>query len=145
MQGRTEGPWVEFVSSKQIDLQLGNKMRTAKTRCPATTFLLRKMFFPGSKILSAMPSKISLFFLVALYPDVLQCLNAPVLSSSQCSRAYPGRITSNMICIGYLNGGKDSCQVKQLPLLSVPFLSSPSRGWDHVRDTQWHVWNHFFN
>uniref|UniRef100_A0A8V0ZWW0 Peptidase S1 domain-containing protein n=1 Tax=Gallus gallus TaxID=9031 RepID=A0A8V0ZWW0_CHICK len=76
----------------------------------AMTFLLRKMFFPGSKILSAMPSKISLFFLVALYPDVLQCLNAPVLSSSQCSSAYPGRITSNMICIGYLNGGKDSCQ-----------------------------------
>lgn len=74
-----------------------------------------------------MPSKISLYFLVALYPDVLQCLNAPVLSSSQCSSAYPGRITSNMICIGYLNGGKDSCQVKQLPLLSVPFLSSPSR------------------
>jgi len=75
-----------------------------------------------------MPSKISLYFLVALYPDVLQCLNAPVLSSSQCSSAYPGRITSNMICIGYLNGGKDSCQVKQLPLLSVPFLYSPSRG-----------------
>ena len=65
MQGRTEGPWVEFVSSKQRDLQLGNKMRTAKTRCPAMTFLLRKMFFPGSKILSAMPSKISLYFLVA--------------------------------------------------------------------------------
>ncbi|XP_040517599.1 trypsin I-P1-like [Gallus gallus] len=46
----------------------------------------------------------------SLYPDVLQCLNAPVLSSSQCSSAYPGRITSNMICIGNLNGGKDSCQ-----------------------------------
>ncbi|KAG6921951.1 trypsin I-P38-like, partial [Chelydra serpentina] len=44
------------------------------------------------------------------YPDLLQCLKAPVLSSSQCSRAYPGQITSNMICIGYLEGGKDSCQ-----------------------------------
>ncbi|XP_063149122.1 trypsin I-P1-like [Candoia aspera] len=43
-------------------------------------------------------------------PDLLQCLNAPVLSQSQCSRAYPGKITSNMICIGYLEGGKDSCQ-----------------------------------
>ncbi|XP_032058360.1 trypsin I-P1 isoform X1 [Aythya fuligula] len=46
----------------------------------------------------------------SLYPDKLQCLKAPVLSSSQCSSAYPGRITSNMICVGYLEGGKDSCQ-----------------------------------
>ncbi|XP_048794852.1 trypsin I-P1 isoform X5 [Lagopus muta] len=45
-----------------------------------------------------------------LYPDVLQCLEAPILSSSQCSSAYPGEITSNMMCVGYLNGGKDSCQ-----------------------------------
>ncbi|XP_047910908.2 trypsin I-P1 [Anser cygnoides] len=44
------------------------------------------------------------------YPNNLQCLNAPVLSSSQCSSAYPGQITNNMICVGYLNGGKDSCQ-----------------------------------
>ncbi|XP_060092916.1 trypsin I-P38-like [Heteronotia binoei] len=43
-------------------------------------------------------------------PDSLQCLNAPVLSSSQCSSAYPGQITNNMICVGYLEGGKDSCQ-----------------------------------
>ncbi|KAM9204850.1 LOW QUALITY PROTEIN: trypsin I-P1-like [Mergus octosetaceus] len=46
----------------------------------------------------------------SLYPDNLQCLQAPVLSSSQCSSAYPGQITSNMICVGYLEGGKDSCQ-----------------------------------
>eukprot|EP00075_Anas_platyrhynchos_P025987 XP_027315240.1 trypsin I-P1 isoform X1 [Anas platyrhynchos] len=46
----------------------------------------------------------------SLYPDNLQCLRAPVLSSSQCSSAYPGQITSNMICVGYLEGGKDSCQ-----------------------------------
>uniref|UniRef100_A0A8C8SB09 Peptidase S1 domain-containing protein n=1 Tax=Pelusios castaneus TaxID=367368 RepID=A0A8C8SB09_9SAUR len=44
------------------------------------------------------------------YPDLLQCLKAPVLSSSQCSNAYPGQITNNMLCIGYLEGGKDSCQ-----------------------------------
>ncbi|XP_040298480.1 trypsin-like [Bufo bufo] len=44
------------------------------------------------------------------YPDLLQCLNAPILTASQCSSAYPGEITSNMICIGYLEGGKDSCQ-----------------------------------
>ncbi|NXJ93736.1 TRY1 protein, partial [Corythaixoides concolor] len=45
-----------------------------------------------------------------LYPDTLQCLDAPVLSSSECNAAYPGEITSNMICVGYLEGGKDSCQ-----------------------------------
>ncbi|XP_077777825.1 trypsin I-P38-like [Podarcis muralis] len=44
------------------------------------------------------------------YPDLLQCLNAPVLSSSQCTKAYPGQITQNMMCLGFLEGGKDSCQ-----------------------------------
>ncbi|KAM4704528.1 trypsin-like [Rhinophrynus dorsalis] len=44
------------------------------------------------------------------YPDLLQCLNAPILTSTQCSNAYPGQITSNMICVGYIEGGKDSCQ-----------------------------------
>ncbi|KAM9327178.1 trypsin-like [Gastrophryne carolinensis] len=43
-------------------------------------------------------------------PSQLQCLDAPILTSAQCSSAYPGQITSNMICVGYLEGGKDSCQ-----------------------------------
>ncbi|KAK7798774.1 hypothetical protein U0070_005756 [Myodes glareolus] len=43
-------------------------------------------------------------------PDLLQCLNAPILTQSACQSAYPGQITSNMICVGYLEGGKDSCQ-----------------------------------
>ncbi|KAM6420952.1 trypsin-like [Pluvialis apricaria] len=45
-----------------------------------------------------------------LYPDTLQCLKAPVLSSSECSSAYPGQITENMMCVGFMEGGKDSCQ-----------------------------------
>ncbi|KAM9216262.1 trypsin-like [Dugong dugon] len=44
------------------------------------------------------------------YPDILQCLNAPILSDFVCHLAYLGRITSNMICVGFLKGGKDSCQ-----------------------------------
>ncbi|XP_043824308.1 cationic trypsin-3 [Dromiciops gliroides] len=44
------------------------------------------------------------------YPELLQCLDAPVLSDSTCRSAYPGRITNNMICLGFLEGGKDSCQ-----------------------------------
>ncbi|XP_073540895.1 trypsin-like isoform X1 [Phyllobates terribilis] len=43
-------------------------------------------------------------------PNLLQCVDAPVLTASQCSNAYPGEITGNMICVGYLEGGKDSCQ-----------------------------------
>lgn len=35
----------------------------------------------------------------------------PILSDSACRAAYPGRITRNMFCAGYLEGGKDSCQV----------------------------------
>ncbi|XP_009326830.1 PREDICTED: trypsin I-P1-like [Pygoscelis adeliae] len=44
------------------------------------------------------------------YPDTLQCLKAPVLSSKKCTKAYPGKITKNMICVGFMEGGKDSCQ-----------------------------------
>ncbi|XP_062818565.1 trypsin-3 [Anolis carolinensis] len=44
------------------------------------------------------------------YPDALQCLDVPILSESTCHAAYPGRITSNMFCAGYTEGGKDSCQ-----------------------------------
>ncbi|KAM8979270.1 trypsin-like [Sarcophilus harrisii] len=46
----------------------------------------------------------------AEYPDVLQCLNAPLLSDAQCTSSYPGQITENMVCAGFLEGGKDSCQ-----------------------------------
>ncbi|XP_068113931.1 trypsin-like [Hyperolius riggenbachi] len=46
----------------------------------------------------------------ANYPDLLQCLEAPILSAESCQGSYPGQITDNMICVGYLDGGKDSCQ-----------------------------------
>uniref|UniRef100_A0A9L0KFI6 trypsin n=1 Tax=Equus asinus TaxID=9793 RepID=A0A9L0KFI6_EQUAS len=44
------------------------------------------------------------------YPNLLQCLNAPILSDSSCRSSYPNQITSNMFCAGFLEGGKDSCQ-----------------------------------
>ncbi|CAH2322613.1 trypsin-like [Pelobates cultripes] len=44
------------------------------------------------------------------YPDLLQCLNAPILTDKQCSKSYPGKITGNMFCAGFIEGGKDSCQ-----------------------------------
>ncbi|XP_066118585.1 trypsin-2 [Saccopteryx bilineata] len=44
------------------------------------------------------------------YPELLQCLEAPLLSQEQCEDSYPGQITENMVCAGFLEGGKDSCQ-----------------------------------
>ncbi|XP_018080435.1 trypsin-like [Xenopus laevis] len=44
------------------------------------------------------------------YPNLLQCLSAPILTTAQCTGAYPGQITNNMFCAGFLEGGKDSCQ-----------------------------------
>uniref|UniRef100_A0A4X2LVV5 trypsin n=1 Tax=Vombatus ursinus TaxID=29139 RepID=A0A4X2LVV5_VOMUR len=46
----------------------------------------------------------------ANYPDLLQCLVAPILSEADCKASYPGEITDNMVCVGFLEGGKDSCQ-----------------------------------
>ncbi|XP_027701962.1 cationic trypsin-3-like [Vombatus ursinus] len=43
-------------------------------------------------------------------PDLLQCLDIPVLSDDVCQASYPGAITSNMFCAGFLDGGKDACQ-----------------------------------
>ncbi|KAM9309128.1 trypsin-3-like [Pholidichthys leucotaenia] len=44
------------------------------------------------------------------YPHKLQCLEVPLLSDDTCYNCYPFQITENMICAGYLEGGKDSCQ-----------------------------------
>ncbi|MEQ2176776.1 hypothetical protein GOODEAATRI_031542, partial [Goodea atripinnis] len=50
------------------------------------------------------------------YPDTLRCLDAPILSDTNCRNSYPGQITSNMFCAGFLEGGKDSCQVRHVKL-----------------------------
>ncbi|KAM4031708.1 anionic trypsin-2-like [Anomaloglossus baeobatrachus] len=43
-------------------------------------------------------------------PDILQCVDVPIVSDEDCKKSYPGEITENMICLGYPEGGKDSCQ-----------------------------------
>ncbi|XP_077853718.1 putative trypsin-6 [Macaca mulatta] len=59
------------------------------------------------------------------YPDELQCLDTPVLTQAECEASYTGRITSNMFCVGFLEGGKDSCQLiwKTLPMLRLPLTA----------------------
>ena len=42
--------------------------------------------------------------------NILRKVQVPIVSSSQCNTAYPGRITTSMFCTGYPAGGKDSCQ-----------------------------------
>ncbi|XP_041426449.1 serine protease 3 S homeolog isoform X2 [Xenopus laevis] len=44
------------------------------------------------------------------YADQLQCLDLPILSESSCKASYPKKISENMFCAGFLEGGKDSCQ-----------------------------------
>ncbi|XP_034029906.1 trypsin-like [Thalassophryne amazonica] len=42
-------------------------------------------------------------------PTRLQCLDMPILDETECEKSYPGMITRRMMCAGYLEGGKDSC------------------------------------
>ncbi|RXM90829.1 Anionic trypsin [Acipenser ruthenus] len=42
-------------------------------------------------------------------PLSLQCLDLPILTQAQCDTAYPGMMTSTMLCAGFLEGGKDAC------------------------------------
>jgi trypsin len=41
---------------------------------------------------------------------VLMKVDVPLVTTSECETGYPGRITDQMICAGYKEGGKDACQ-----------------------------------
>ncbi len=45
------------------------------------------------------------------YPDTLQKVNLPIVASNVCNGAnsYDGEITINMLCAGFMAGGKDAC------------------------------------
>uniref|UniRef100_A0A672S0P5 Acrosin n=1 Tax=Sinocyclocheilus grahami TaxID=75366 RepID=A0A672S0P5_SINGR len=43
-------------------------------------------------------------------PNILQEVQIPIVNNSVCNKAYGGIITSNMLCAGLNEGGKDSCQ-----------------------------------
>ncbi|XP_078504325.1 trypsin-like [Lissotriton helveticus] len=45
-----------------------------------------------------------------VYPNVLQCLNVPIISNAECKQAYPAYYTNNMICAGFMQGGQSTCQ-----------------------------------
>ncbi len=45
-----------------------------------------------------------------LFPDTLRQVDVPIIANSTCNAAYSNEITPNMLCAGYVSGGKDSCQ-----------------------------------
>ena len=49
--------------------------------------------------------------------NVLNQVNVPIVSRAECSHPqwYGNSITEDMVCAGYRNGGKDSCQVTLIP------------------------------
>lgn len=57
-------------------------------------------------------------------PGNLQEVEMPIVSNTKCSASY-GSITSNMICAGLSQGGKDSCQGDS----GGPLVIKQSTGW----------------
>jgi len=47
-------------------------------------------------------------------PGILQETMVPVVDNTRCNNLLgSGSVTSNMICAGLLEGGRDACQVKK--------------------------------
>lgn len=42
--------------------------------------------------------------------EKLQCVGLPIISNDRCNRSYRGAIHDDIMCIGLMEGGKDSCQ-----------------------------------
>ncbi len=42
--------------------------------------------------------------------NILKQVSVPLVSQAQCAQHYTGRLTDNMICAGFPQGGSDSCQ-----------------------------------
>ncbi|XP_046896443.1 trypsin-like [Hypomesus transpacificus] len=42
-------------------------------------------------------------------PTRLQCLDVPIVDGKLCDESYPGMITQRMMCVGFMDGGRDVC------------------------------------
>lgn len=50
---------------------------------------------------------------------ILLEVTVPILTNAECRTKYPPhRITDNMMCAGFKEGGKDSCQVRNQFLIA---------------------------
>lgn len=45
------------------------------------------------------------------YPDELQCVDLTLLPNKVCAQAHTEKVTDVMMCVGRLEGGKDTCAV----------------------------------
>lgn len=53
-------------------------------------------------------------------PRVLQDAQVPIIGRTKCDNLLgPGVITNNMICAGFLEGGKDTCQVLYTQIFQI--------------------------
>lgn len=69
------------------------------------------------------------FLSTAEFSYELHCVEVPILSDNDCENSYPGRITESMMCAGYLEGGKDACQVFLLSYLNSIWNLNEMRWW----------------
>uniref|UniRef100_A0A3P8TJM6 trypsin n=1 Tax=Amphiprion percula TaxID=161767 RepID=A0A3P8TJM6_AMPPE len=108
----------QFINSAKVirhprysSYNLDNDIMLIKLSKPATlNSYVRTVSLPSSCAGAGTKCLISGWGNMSNYPDRLRCLDAPILSDSSCRSSYPGQITSNMFCAGFLEGGKDSCQ-----------------------------------
>ena len=45
-------------------------------------------------------------------PTRLQCLDVPIVEPVACQASYPGMISPRMMCVGFMDGGRDVCNVR---------------------------------
>uniref|UniRef100_A0A3B5B4J3 trypsin n=1 Tax=Stegastes partitus TaxID=144197 RepID=A0A3B5B4J3_9TELE len=108
----------QFIDSSKVirhprysSFSLDNDIMLIKLSQPATlNSYVRTVSLPSSCAVAGTRCLISGWGDMSDLPDRLMCLDAPILSDSSCRSSYPGDITSNMFCAGFLEGGKDSCQ-----------------------------------
>lgn len=44
------------------------------------------------------------------FPAILRVVGVPVISNQRCGVLHPGRITPDMLCAGFPQGGRDACE-----------------------------------
>jgi len=68
------------------------------------------------------------------YADALMQVTVPIVSNATCSASYGNGITSNMLCAGLAQGGKDACQGDSGGPLMVP---DGAGGWLQAGVVSW--------
>ena len=58
--------------------------------------------------------------------EKLQCVGLPTIPNSICNKSYRGAIHDDIMCIGLMEGGKDSCQV------NIPVNTAHKRNYQTV-------------